>query len=222
VELDHVVLGVADLDAAAAHLRERFGLLAAPGGRHPGWGTANRVVPLGDSYVELVTVVDPVEAARSPFGRWVAAMLAGGPAVGWAVRTDDIAAVAARLGLQVAHGSRTTAAGARLSWQIAGIEQAAQEPGLPFFIQWGPATPHPGRAPIVHPAGAVTLVGLVVEVAADQLEWWLGGHIPGVATCDGVAGVDRVLISTRADAPHLLVDHGLVGGLDQGEGPTTP
>ena len=49
-----------------------FDLPSVDGGRHPGWGTANRIVPLGDTYIELVTVVDEAEAAQSPFGRWVA------------------------------------------------------------------------------------------------------------------------------------------------------
>jgi Glyoxalase-like domain len=72
-ELDHVLVAVPDLAAAARVLEEEHGLTAIEGGRHPGWGTANRIVPLGDSYLELVAVVDAGEAARSPFGRWVAA-----------------------------------------------------------------------------------------------------------------------------------------------------
>jgi hypothetical protein len=40
----------------------RYGLASIEGGRHPGWGTANRIIPLGDAYIELVTVVDDEEA----------------------------------------------------------------------------------------------------------------------------------------------------------------
>jgi len=40
---------VADLRAAAQELEARHGLVAVEGGRHPGWGTANRIVPLGES-----------------------------------------------------------------------------------------------------------------------------------------------------------------------------
>ena len=82
------------------------GLASSAGGRHPGWGTANRIVPLGETYLELVTVVDEAEAAQSAFGRWVAASRPGAP-FGWAVRTDDLDAVAARLGL---HDPRRLAA----------------------------------------------------------------------------------------------------------------
>ena len=102
-------------------------------------------MPLGSTYLELVAVVDEAEAARSAFGRWVAASRPGAP-FGWAVRTDDLDAVAARLGLTVRDGARHGPDGRRLTWRMAGIEQAAAEPALPFFIQWGPETPFPGAA----------------------------------------------------------------------------
>ena len=102
-------------------------------------------MPLGATYLELVAVVDEAEAARSAFGRWVAASRAGAP-FGWAVRTDDLDAVAARLGLTVRDGARQAPDGRRLTWRMAGIEQAAAEPALPFFIEWGPETPFPGAA----------------------------------------------------------------------------
>ncbi len=45
--IDHVVLAVSDLDEAAERLRRDHGLASVPGGVHPGWGTGNRIVPLG-------------------------------------------------------------------------------------------------------------------------------------------------------------------------------
>jgi hypothetical protein len=57
--VDHIVYAVDDLEAAAERLRREFGFASVVGGRHPGWGTANRIVPLGREYVELVAVVDP-------------------------------------------------------------------------------------------------------------------------------------------------------------------
>jgi hypothetical protein len=104
LEIDHLVLGVEDLEAAADELLDRNGLVALPGGRHPAWGTANRVVPLGSTYLELVAVVDPAVAAGSAFGSWVADMAAGRGGWGWAVRTREMAATAARL--EVVPGTR--------------------------------------------------------------------------------------------------------------------
>src|SRR3954447_7745023 len=96
--IDHVIYAVDDLDAAGEVLFEREGLASVPGGRHAGWGTANRIVPLGESYLELITVVDSSEAQESGFGLAVVRALAEGRSlVGWVVATDDIDAVAGRL-----------------------------------------------------------------------------------------------------------------------------
>jgi hypothetical protein len=50
--LDHVIVMVQDLDAAARRCYEATGLASVAGGRHPGHGTGNRIVPLGGSYIE--------------------------------------------------------------------------------------------------------------------------------------------------------------------------
>jgi Glyoxalase-like domain len=110
MELDHVLIPLADLSSAVTEFEGRYGLVWVEGGRHADWGTANRIVPLGDSYLELVAVVDPAEASQSAFGRWVANAHAGQP-LGWAVRSDDLGAVAGRLGLSVGSGSRFAATG---------------------------------------------------------------------------------------------------------------
>lgn len=83
-----MLIGVADLAAAARELEAHCGLSSVEGGRHSDWGTANRIVPLGASYLELVAVVDEATAAGSCFGRWVARGASGlGRTLGWAVRT---------------------------------------------------------------------------------------------------------------------------------------
>ena len=95
MELDHVLIPLVDLSRAVTEFEGRYGLVSVEGGRHEDWGTANRIIPLGDSYLELVAVVDPAEASQSAFGRWVANAQAGRP-LGWAVRTDDLGAAARR------------------------------------------------------------------------------------------------------------------------------
>ena len=130
-----MLIAVVDLAAVAREMEEHHGLASIEGGRHPGWGTANRIVPLGETYLELAAVVDEVEARRSVFGRWVAsgANISGQP-IGWAVRVHDIEDVGRRLGLIVRAGSRVTPNGDRLEWRAAGMEEAAAEGFLPSFL----------------------------------------------------------------------------------------
>jgi hypothetical protein len=172
MELDHVLVAVSELDAGAREFEQRYGLASVEGGRHPGWGTANRIVPLGETYLELIAVVD-AEEAESGFGRWVGA---SNGAFGWAVRTDDIEAVAARHGLAVLDGSRARPDGSMLRWRLAGADVAAAEPPLPFFIQWDPASELPGRAPVAHPAGPTRLAELQLSGDPERLADWLGPH----------------------------------------------
>jgi hypothetical protein len=190
VELGHVLIAAADLDAAARQLETEHGLVSIEGGRHPGWGTANRIVPLGATYLELVAVVDEAEASQSAFGRWVAASRSGAP-FGWAVRTPDLDAVAGRLGLTVNAGSRLAPDGGRLTWRMAGIERAAAEPSLPFVIEWGPDTPFPGAA------GSHVDVSLQLRGDARRLTDWLGQHQLPITVRPGAPAVQRVTAGER-------------------------
>lgn len=131
--IDHVAIAVADVAGAAREMETRYGLASLEGGRHPGWGTANRIVPLGDTYLELVSVIDEAEARESVFGRWVASGASErGHAIGWAVRTDEIDAVARRLGVTVRAGSRAMPGGELLQWRSTGMEEAAAGRIAPF------------------------------------------------------------------------------------------
>jgi len=190
---------VADLASAARELEASHGLATVEGGRHPGWGTANRIVPLGGSYLELIAVVDEAEAELSAFGRWVArSSPAPARPLGWAVRTDRLDDVTRRLGLAVGAGSRAGSSGSLLTWRLAGVEQAAAEPSLPFFIEWGRATPFPGRAPVVHPAGAVQLSSLRLDGDAGRLAAWLGDHRLPIGVRAGAPAVASVVLTGDA------------------------
>ena len=205
--LDHLVLGVADLDDAAAVLLDEHGLVALPGGHHPRWGTANRIVPLGSCYLELVAVVDPHVAATSAFGSWVADMAARRSDWGWAVRTTDIASTAGRLGLDVVPGSRVTPAGIELSWQLAGVPASDADRTLPFFIQWGGGTPLPGTAYADHPAGDVRVSAIDVQTDAAELGRWLDYAALPVTVRPGRRGITRVELA--AGTGSIVLEPGL-------------
>ena len=198
MQLDHVLFAVAASDAP--RVLERYGLEQYEGGRHPGWGTANWIVPLGDAYVELVVVVDEREARASVFGRWVgeSAQGGGGP-IGWAVRPDDLDATAARLGLEIAAGSRTTPAGKRIEWRSAGIDEAASRPWLLFFIEWREPAAFPGATATQNPA----VVRVELEGDADELSAWLGSHSLPFEVRPGDAGVTAVVLEGASGAVKL-------------------
>ena len=61
--VDHGMIVVRDLDAAAAAYA-RLGFTVTGPGRHTGLGTGNRLVMLGDDYIELLGVLEPNEYNR--------------------------------------------------------------------------------------------------------------------------------------------------------------
>lgn len=199
LRVDHVLYAVGDLDDAAARLRAEHGLAALPGGRHPGWGTGNMIVPLGDSYLELIGVVDPDEAASSPFGRYVAEFVAQGDRpFGWCLRPDDLDAVSERLSLVPVPGSRIRPDGTALRWRLAGLDAALGDPGLPFFIAWD-SPDHPGRAEAPHAVRPLGVSWIQVGGAAARLRDWLGGEpVEGtdIRFDEGAPGLHAFALST--------------------------
>lgn len=198
MELDHVLVAVTDLATSAREFETRFGLASMEGGRHPGWGTANRIVPLEASYLELIAVVDEAVAAECSFGRWVsgAATSAGRP-LGWAVRIEVLDPIARRLGLAVNNGSRETPSGEVLRWRTAGIDRAVAESSHPFFIEWGAGVRHPGAAAVDHPAGSVRISQLRIHGDPGSLAEWLGDHTLPIVVRPGSASVAAIALSTR-------------------------
>jgi len=77
--IDHLVLAVADLDAAG-RLYEAMGFTVGARNRHP-WGTENRIVQFPGSFLELITVgggaaIPPHHGPSFSFGAFVADSLA--------------------------------------------------------------------------------------------------------------------------------------------------
>jgi hypothetical protein len=197
LELSQVILGVRDLDAATRRM-EALGLTVLDGGAHPGVGTANRVVPLGRQYLELLGVVDEAEARAGWYGRALLAAIAGGDRlVRWSLRTDRIDEVAARLGLTPEGRQRVRPDGVRLTWKAAGIAPAAELGWLPFFMQWDDPAQYPGVQPVRHANGANGVAW--IEVAGpdpDRLARWTEGADVPLRVVPGAPGLRRVALAT--------------------------
>ena len=199
MQIDHVVYGVQDLEGSARRFRERYHLESVPGGVHPAWGTGNRIVPMGTSYIELLGVMDAELARQSVLGRDLLSRTATGDRLlGWCVRTDNLDDTAERLGLEVGSGQRVLPSGEVLRWRSAGLERAMTERALPFFITWDvPAELHPGRARV---AGGVRPLGIAqVQLAGSpaSLRRWVGedSSLP-VRVEEGPPEIASVVIST--------------------------
>lgn len=188
VELDHVVYAACDLAATEKRFRRELGLNSVEGGVHPR-GTLNRVAWCGDgSYVELIGVHN----AALPLGAWLDRHLheRGDGLVAWAVRTDDIEAVGARLGARVEVGSIASADGTTGSWRTVGSATAMSQPCFPFFIQYDEPRSEP-RA-----AAAARLAWIEVSGDTSAIHDWLAEDDLPVRTAEGVpahAGVSPVI-----------------------------
>jgi hypothetical protein len=191
--IDHVIFCAPDLDQASDWFLRRHGLRSVAGGRHAGLGTANRIIPLGDNYIELLTVVDRRAARANPFGMWASVSIEEKSMlpVGLCMRTGDIASVTKRLQLKPTSMSRTTPDGIELRWQLAGLEQTLTR-GHPFFIQWDIDMPdHPGRLL----EGQGPMEKLTLSGRAEELRGWLGADTDEVAVVDGPPEITRLTIS---------------------------
>ena len=178
--IDHLVLATEDLDAVAADLEKRLGLAASAGGRHEALGTVNRLIWLGDAYLELIAVFDPELAGRSWLGRPIVASLErGGGLVTWAIAVSDLDD-AMRWAPPDADlegpfdGERRRDDGRVVRWRLA--RPAAVSPTAPFLIEhdttgaeWTPAE-RDARRDERHPLGGrARLAGLEVETASPAV-----------------------------------------------------
>jgi len=201
VAIGQVILGVVDLDAATTHFAA-LGFTVLDGGVHPGLGTANRVIPLGNAYLELLGVVDHETAAASEFGRSLLEKTAGGDRlVRWSIRTEQIEQVSERLGLTPEPRRRIRPDGTVLTWRAAGLELSLRDGWLPFFMQWDDPAQFPGAIAVEHAAGECALSWLQVSTPEpERLARWINGEPDLPLRVGGnAAGIDAVAISTSGD-----------------------
>lgn len=230
--IDHVVIAVADPDAAAAGLEGALGLAFTGGGRHAAAGTFNRLAFLGDAYIELIGVFDRslvLDSAQFPVGRAALSLLDAGleGLATWALAVDDCAATVARLrrrdlGSPIGDpvpGSRTRPDGETVRW-VTAFPPALSPASPPFLIEhepvgaeWGPEALASRRA-FRHPGLGTARVGRLVLPVADaaayaaECEDTSGLHFrPDVSGWTGYAGFDTVhLHSTATGLPVIQID----------------
>jgi hypothetical protein len=148
--VDHILLGISDLDKGIAWVKEKTGLTAVYGGVHPGIGTRNALLSLGGRrYLEIIAP-DPAQTAYS-FSADVR-KLESPRLVMWAAAATEIDAFAESLkatDFQLfgpRDGSRARPDGKTLRWKAMAIGHPHRDgivDPIPFFIEWAADSPHP-------------------------------------------------------------------------------
>jgi catechol 2,3-dioxygenase-like lactoylglutathione lyase family enzyme len=186
--LDHILLGCPNLEDGIAFVEERLGVRAAFGGVHPGVGTQNALLSLGERrYLEIIAP-DPNQP-RAEDARELKT-LKGPKIIGWAAHPgnlDDFALTLRTAGIEAAGpkpGSRKRPDGQVLHWKTLILQNDAGGL-LPFFIEWGEDTTHPsvdapqGCKLTTFEAATPDHAGLEVRVRQMDLDLFvLGSNTP--------------------------------------------
>lgn len=165
MEVDHLVYGVEDLDAAVEELEERLGVRPTTGGRHVGRGTYNVLLALGGpAYLEIIAI-DPEQPPPPGPVPFALDRLTLPRLVGWASRTDDLEA---RVAAARARGfdpgdvrdmNRRRPDGGLLEWRLTSHVPDPARLVVPFLIDWGSAQ---------HPSDTAPSGVELIELAAEH------------------------------------------------------
>jgi len=136
LEFDHIVIGAETLGAGVAFVEDKLGVRMAPGGSHAVMGTHNRLLSLGEGYLEVIAI-DP-DAPTPPHARWYGLNTFAGPprVTNWVARTDDLAGALALA--PPGTGKPMDVTRGDLSWTMA-VPEDGQLPfanAFPALIQW--------------------------------------------------------------------------------------
>jgi hypothetical protein len=144
--LDHILLGCSVLDRGIDFVLEHTGVRATFGGVHPGRGTQNALLSLGEKHYLEIIAPDP-EQPHAP-DHYGLQKLTEPRLVTWAAHPGDLTPFASRLSAaSIAFegptpGSRKRPDGRLLQWKTLTLKD--NHSGLlPFFIEWSADTVHP-------------------------------------------------------------------------------
>ena len=149
--LDHVLLGCNDLDRGIDFVEQYTGVRAVFGGVHPGRGTRNALLSLGERRYLEVIAPDPKQDRIEQFAQKQVEQLKSLTSprlIGWAAHPGDIEKFSAHLreaGISFdgpRPGSRQRPDGKLLQWTTLNLKDD-KDGLLPFFIQWSANSLHP-------------------------------------------------------------------------------
>ena len=171
--LDHIIIGVNDIAQATTVFSQKLGLAISGGGIHPTGGTANRIIIVGDTYLELITIRAPEEAQQSMRER----LAKGDGYLNFVLSSNDIkadTAAMAQRGVSVIGpkpGQLKSPDGHSRGWSRTDVERPDLTQHYPFLIQHD-STGAERRfrlagwtEPPQHPLGAIEVLSTTIAVA---------------------------------------------------------
>jgi Glyoxalase-like domain len=141
--IDHLVYACPDLDAAMAEITRLTGVRPQDGGQHPGLGTHNALLSLGDrTYLEIIAPDPdhPGTGQQQPFGL---DHLTAPALRAWAAAPRDLDAAVRQAraeGFQygdIVTGHRRIPGDGELSWRMTTYANDGAVAVVPFLIDWG-------------------------------------------------------------------------------------
>ena len=204
--LDHLIIGVRDLEAARGRWA-RLGFNSTPRGRHVGWATANYCIMFEHDYLELLGIVDPA-AFTNELDRLLDE--AGEGLLGIALATSDADATAAAWRAAGLGSAKAGSLMRLLESETPPVElrftnvmlDTPERAGLNLFA-CAHLTPGAMRRPawLRHPNGAVAIQG--ITIIADDVEP-LAAFATRVVGSGAITRTDRVRAVQTGTCPIML------------------
>ncbi len=157
--IDHIVVGVDDLQKGMAAIEEMTGVKPTYGGAHPYYGTHNALISLNNNtYLEVLAPNPEVSMNlfqwltnfKAMYLRRILSRMHSLKPFLWAVGSEDLQVTATqikKIGLKLSKPephSRKKPNGELLSWEGAFFAQGIKT-DLPFFISWDEAASSPAK-----------------------------------------------------------------------------
>ena len=178
LRLDHLAVSCTTLAEGVSAVEAALGVAMAPGGQHAHMGTHNRLLSLGDLYLEVIAI-DP-GAPVPAWPRWFDLDHFSGPPrlTNWVAGCDDLAVAVAASPAGV--GVPVALSRGDFRWQMAVPADGCLpfDGAFPALIQWQGATPAarlPGaglrldRLTIRHPQAAALRQALAGRITDTRL-----------------------------------------------------
>lgn len=193
--IDHIIVCAEDLDSGSAHVESALGVTPAGGGAHLGWGTHNRLLSLGDIYLEVIAP-NPDDAAPGRPRMFDMDRFSGAPRLkNWVFRTDRLSDAIAYAPEDI--GEPEALGRDRFQWEITVPDRGHLPFGgaFPALIQW--EGDHP--APLLPDSGCRVVSLTITHPEADAFSTALAPFLgdPRVTIQTG----EKITFSAEIDTP---------------------